>query len=229
MDIVENPHIPAPRSRPSLQPVRAKAQATHDAFLVTTRQLLATRDFDLLSIAEIAAANGLSVGSFYGRFRDKEAFFAVLQEKVTGEWVEAIAQVLAPPARGTDTAPKVVARICHFVVKFSHSDAGFLRAAVKHASTQPSGWTPMKRTGRHLTLLVLDALGPLLGGTPARGRDIRIGFAMQMLFGTCINAVLHDPGPLLLGSRQLERELTRAMCLYLGIKGDASSTTHQQQ
>ena len=40
---------------------------------------------------------------------------------------------------------------------------------------------------------------------------------MQMVYGTCINAVLHDPGPLLLGSRQLERELARTVCLYLGL------------
>ena len=46
------------------------------------RSLLATRDFDTLSIAELAAAQQLSVGSFYGRFRDKEAFFAVLQQQV---------------------------------------------------------------------------------------------------------------------------------------------------
>ena len=40
---------------------------------------------------------------------------------------------------------------------------------------------------------------------------------MQLLYGTGINALLNDPGPIPLRSKRLERELSRVLCLYLGI------------
>lgn len=214
---MEIPSMEQRSARASLRPVRAGAQATHDAFLATARRLLADRDFDALSVVEIAAANGLSVGSFYGRFHDKEAFFAVLQEQVTSEWIAAATQALNPPSLSAMSGAQATTRICTTIVRLMRMDAGFLRAALKHASTQPSAWTPIKKTGHAIVDLAVQALRPLLLDMPARQRTVRIRFAMQMVYGTCINAVLHDPGPLLLGSRQLERELARTMCLYLGL------------
>ena len=77
-----------------LQPVQARAHATRDALLAAGRAMLADGDFDSLSIADLAAASKLSVGSFYGRFRDKEAFFEQLQEQVTAEFLLAARQAL---------------------------------------------------------------------------------------------------------------------------------------
>ena len=214
---MEIPSTEQRSARSSLRPVRAGARATHDAFLATARRLLAEKDFDALSISEIAAANGLSVGSFYGRFHDKEAFFAVLQEQVTSEWVAASNRALTPASLSAMSGPQTVARICAMIVQLMKMDAGFLRAALKHASTQPSSWTPIRRAGQVTVELAVQALRPLLVAIPIRRRTARIRFAMQMVYGTCINAVLHDPGPLFLGGRQLERELARTVCLYLGL------------
>jgi hypothetical protein len=36
-----------------------------------------------------------------------------------------------------------------------------------------------------------------------------VGVALQLVYGTLVNAVLHDPGPLKLADRQIEAELTR--------------------
>ena len=212
------------RARTSMRPIRAGAQATHDAFLATARHLLAEKDFDALSIAEIAAANDLSVGAFYGRFRDKETFFAVLQEQVTAEWMAVAALDLSPPGLGLMDGPQTVAKICTTVVRLIRVDAGFLRAALKHATTQPAAWTPIKRTGHAIVDMAVQVLKPLLVDMPARQRAAKIRFAMQMVYGTCLNAVLHDPGPLLLSGRQLERELARTVCLYLGL-----ATTHDDR
>ena len=79
-----------------LQPVQARSHATRDALFAAGRAMLADFDFDSFSIVELAAASKLSVGSFYGRFRDKEAFFEQLQEQGTAEFLRAARQALLP-------------------------------------------------------------------------------------------------------------------------------------
>jgi hypothetical protein len=48
---------------------------------------------------------------------------------------------------------------------------------------------------------------------PARQRRFRVGVALQLVYGTLVNAVLHDPGPIALADRHMETELTR---VFLG-------------
>jgi len=91
------PAEPPAAALPAVQP---RARATRDAMLRVGRALLQERDFDELSIADLAAANGLSVGSFYGRFRDKASFLALLQQQVTEEWLERGRAFLADAKRG---------------------------------------------------------------------------------------------------------------------------------
>ena len=195
--------------------MQPRAQATRDGLLAVGRTLLATRDFDTLSIAELAAAQQLSVGSFYGRFRDKEAFFAVLQQQVTAEWLQQADALLHQ--RPWRSAAQLVAAFCRLAVDTFRRDAGFFRAALKHASTQPESWTPVKQTGLAVAERFEAVLAPLLLHGGATERSLRIRFAVQMLYGTGVNAVLNDPGPLRLSDPRLERELARVMGLYLGL------------
>src|SRR4029453_3630618 len=54
---------------------QARSRATRDALVRAGRNLCEIKDFDELSVAEIAAEAGCSVGSFYSRFSDKDGFF----------------------------------------------------------------------------------------------------------------------------------------------------------
>ena len=207
------------RRRPeaALRAVQPRAQATRDALLSAGRALLSSRDYDALSIAELAGAIGLSVGSFYGRFRDKASFFALLQEQVASEWLQAARQVLPAPDDADRSAKRILDDVVRTTIGVYRRNGGFIRAALKHASTHPGSWTPVQRTGALFVGEMAEALGPRLGHIPTAQRGPRIRFAMQMLFGTAVNAVLNDPGPLRLADRKLERELTRAVCAYLEI------------
>jgi hypothetical protein len=200
-----------------LQPVQARAQATRDALLAAGRAMLADCDFDSLSIADLAAASKLSVGSFYGRFRDKEAFFEQLQEQVTAEFLLAARQALLAKEGSTTPPEAIVAKVCAMVIDGFRKDAGYVRAALRHASTQPASWSPIQSAGRQVVQEVIAVLGPKLTHIAPTQRGARIRFAMQLLYGTGINALLNDPGPIPLRSKRLERELSRVLCLYLGI------------
>jgi TRAP-type transport system periplasmic protein len=201
----------------ALPAVQLRAIATRDALLAAGRSLLATRDFDALSVAELAAAHQLSVGSFYGRFRDKESFFAVLQQQVMDQWLELADVALQPVRGGACTAAQAVERFCATVVDVFRADAGFFRSALRHETRHPESWPPIKDTGARIAQHFTDALAPLLPHLTPDDRQLRTRFAVQMLYGTCANAVLHDPGPLKLADPRLAPELARVICASLGL------------
>lgn len=215
----------AARASRSLEPVRARAQLTRAALLKSGRELLETHDLHALSVAAIAAANGMSVGSFYGRFKDKEAFFATLQTEITAEWIEEARRTLKGAACQGLTAPERVHRICKLVARLIRQDAGFLRAVLKHEATSPAAWTPIKQAGQEVAALAIDVLRPALPPGADAASVARIRFALQVVYSTCFNGILHDPGPIPVSSTRLERELARMMCLYLGLPVEPLSGT----
>ena len=54
-------------------------------------------------------------------------------------------------------------------------------------------------------------------GVPPAQRRLRVGIALQLVFGTLVNAVLHDPGPIGLNDPRMERELTRVFLHSIGL------------
>lgn len=201
-----------------LRAVQPRAEATRDALLGAGRRLLNERDFEAMSIADLAAANGLSVGSFYGRFRDKEAYFSLLQEMVTTEWAETTQREFDARKLAGWTAGRIVVLVATRVVSIYRSDRGFIRAALRHASTHTNAWTPLKRVGARFANEVTLLLAPRLTHLPPMARAARVRFAMQLLYGMLVNAVLNDPGPLSLDDPRLEKELARALSAYLGLR-----------
>ncbi len=53
-----------------------RSQKTYDALIATSFKLLEQREFDEISVAELAQkAEGYSVGAFYARFHSKDELF----------------------------------------------------------------------------------------------------------------------------------------------------------
>jgi len=195
--------------------VQTRSKATRDAMLAAGRALLASNDFGSLTIADIAASAGVSVGSFYGRFRDKEAFFAVLvQELFEDSALQVNETFLMARDRGSE---EIVSDMVNFLTEFYRRHQGVIRAILKHASNRPDSWSPAKRGGARLKDTMVVTLGPQLGHIADSQREFRIRFAMHLLFGALVHTVLNDPGPIKLADRKLEQELKRAFCAYLEI------------
>src|SRR3954469_7840453 len=71
---------------------------TRDRLLAAGRHLLERGAFEATSIADIAAEAGCSVGAFYQRFADKEAFFAVVMQSALAEIVADAKRTATEPA-----------------------------------------------------------------------------------------------------------------------------------
>ena len=206
---------PSPLALPGVNPARQKrSREMSEALLEAGQRLLRKHSLAALSVEDICASIGASVGAFYSRFQSKEAYFQALQHLAchrAASWLEGEG---APET----LAEAPLAEICRTIAKGSvawmRAYEGVVRSALQHTGTHPARWTPFKELGR----LALQRWQPLLlrrlRGTRRR-RERAVGFAFQLLFGTLVNIVLNDPGPLSLGDADLPEHLARAMAAAL--------------
>lgn len=180
---------------------QARSRATRDALIEAGIRLVEERDFDTLSIAEIAAAAGCSVGAFYFRFADKDAYFRALIAATVEDGLALFEALAATPAE------RLVGRLVALTLKSYRRRRGLLRAAIRASMRDATVWDPLKARGHAIADAMVDKLAG--SGAGRKQRAARIRFALQTLYGTLNNAILLAPGPLQLGDPALEDELHR--------------------
>src|SRR5216684_6970119 len=62
------------------QAKQGRSRAKHDSLLAAGLRLLETESFHGMTVGRIASEAGCSVGTFYARFADKDAFLTAVQE-----------------------------------------------------------------------------------------------------------------------------------------------------
>ncbi|ETR76562.1 TetR family transcriptional regulator [Afipia sp. P52-10] len=189
---------------------QARSRATRDALVRAGKKLCEIKDFDELSVAEIAAAAGCSVGSFYSRFTDKDGFFRAL----VGDAAERDKTATPPPpADPKQPIDDILAEVVAATLASYRKRRGLIRATIRRSMTEPALWEPSRKRGQEIANRLVARLAHTAPGDPHLERRVR--FAFQMLYGTLNNAVLIAPGPLQLEDEALEGELLRAFRLMI--------------
>jgi AcrR family transcriptional regulator len=192
---------------------QVRSQLKHDALLLAGRRLLDAQGLRSLSVAQLTRDAGMSVGSFYSRFEDKNAWFAELL-RITGEAVLADTQALLGSARWARAANRAkVELIVRHIVDVHREHRGIFRAALGDAARAAQFGAALHVFGLRIGDEVHAALVDQMLRVPIRQRRLRVGIALQLVYGMLVNAVLRDPGPIALADRRMERELTR---VFLG-------------
>jgi AcrR family transcriptional regulator len=192
---------------------QSRSLLKHQALLEAGRRLLDMQDLGTLSVAQLTRDAGMAVGSFYSRFEDKDAWFAELL-RVTGEQVLAdTAAMLAGARWQRATNERKVALIVRHIVDIHRRHRGIFRAAHFDSARSSLYWPQLHAFGRRIAEAVHQALSSHMPRVPSPQRRYRVGVALQLVYGTLVNAVLHDPGPIALADKRMESELTR---VFLG-------------
>jgi AcrR family transcriptional regulator len=83
---------PSPLTLPGVNPARQKrSREMSEALLEAGQRLLRKHSLATLSVEDICASIGASVGAFYSRFQSKEAYFQALQHLAchrAASWLE---------------------------------------------------------------------------------------------------------------------------------------------
>ena len=194
-----------------VRPVKQlRARRSRDRMLDAGQRLVAERPFDALSVADIARAAGCSVGAFYLRFRDKDAFFNALIAQYLSE---GRAETLALYATHEDDRliSALVAKTADRFRRYS----GLIRSAIRKRMEDPAVWEPIRRSGHFNADCFVAWLAQRHGHKLTTAEDISARFAFQVLYGTLNNALVNQPGPLDISDPAFPVHLERTFRLVL--------------
>lgn len=211
---------------PGVTPSRQKrSRETTAALLKAGAEMLRDRTLDELSIEDLCAAVDATVGSFYGRFESKEAYFNVLLGLAARDG-QAMLTGMADNDRLGNAALDAMCRVLvGQIIAWMRSHEGVLRAALQRSDRRPERWSSFKE----LAAATTTAATPLLLGAMGKGRRAAkaraIGFGLQTVFGTLVNAILNDPGPLSMRDPEMTSRLSQ--CLLLQLQAECSESSAQ--
>ena len=190
-----------------------RSRRTRDALLAAGWKLLAKTSWDRLSVNDLVAEAGSSVGSFYSRFADKESYF----DSLASEWLErrrGQSQELYGRLRSTDD---YVDAVIMDVYRSIIGSRNFWHAAIIRGVNVPDFWVPFRESGlrriKEFIRLRTEELGRALSAQEIR--DIRFDF--QMVNGVINNGILNRPGPIMLETHEFEVALLRSFRAVAGL------------
>ncbi|WFU21905.1 TetR/AcrR family transcriptional regulator [Bradyrhizobium sp. CB1717] len=207
---------------PGVAPSRQKrSRETTLALLRAGADMLRARSLAELSIETLCAEVGATVGAFYSRFESKEAYFNALMALAARDGEQRLGEIKRPsPEASLD-------QLCHIIVSgivaWMRNHEGVLRAALQHDDTHPDKWTPFKALAQATTARATPLLLPAMGKGRKAAKTRSIAFGFQVVLGTLVNAILNDPGPLQLRSKEMETRL--AGCLSLLLRAEVGQST----
>jgi AcrR family transcriptional regulator len=199
---------------PGVAPSRQKrSRETTLALLRAGAEMLRTRSLAELSIEALCTEVGATVGAFYSRFESKEAYFNALMALAARDGEQRLGEIRQPsPETG-------LGELCQIVVKgiiaWMRNHEGVLRAALQHDDTRPDKWTAFKALAKATTMDATPLLLPAMGKGRKAAKTRTIAFGFQVVLGTLVNAILNDPGPLSLSSKEMETRLAGCLLLLL--------------
>lgn len=189
------------------------------SLIETALTMLHDCDFDGLSLVDLCARTGVTVGAFYSRFESKDAFLHAVQQAVVEDSRRGIEASLTLARRGGDDLPGFLDWLVHGAVVWARRHEGLVRASLRHAQTEPGSWSPMRELGALRVARTVPIIRHILDregrGGDARETEDAIRFAFQMLYGTLNNMILVNPGPFGLHDPQTPRLLSRALLLMV--------------
>ncbi|HEU0051904.1 MAG TPA: helix-turn-helix domain-containing protein [Longimicrobium sp.] len=209
------------------RPQQARSRDTEERIVRAVTELLDERPLDELSVAEIAARAGVSVGGFYARFAGKEeVLLRISYESYVAKSLADAARVLAPERwEGAGLAP-IVEAYCRMMIDSAREHMPVVRELVTRSRNDPTAMFSIAAYDRFsegvhepFRRLVRARFGEVRHPDPERA--LRIGF---FLVASALREAVFSPHmrPALgeVGEDELVTELTRLFCGYLGASLD---------
>ncbi len=130
------PRVPSEQPRGARSSRQRRSRETLERILEAAEALLETREFDQLTMAELARHAGCAVGTVYGRLPNKESLLLCLHER----YLESGHAASARAFEGLEDAPleQRVDAICALAVECYAANPGVTRAITNYLFLRPS-------------------------------------------------------------------------------------------
>lgn len=204
-----------------LQPARQdRSKKTQDRILRATERLLASEPFESISLRRIIKEAGTSIGSFYARFRDKDALLPVLYAEYETKLQTRLTQLQESTASATSLDEVAELMVAHFVDTYGEIP-NLSRALYEYATRSPGSAESKKlarQRGRQYSFLynaLLAFQSEFTHDDPQRAVELGLYFMVV----ACRNRLLYPLAPqtrtLKISQKELRRELSQVLTGYL--------------
>ena len=179
---------------PGVMPARQRRSVIlRDAYIRAGIKILNTKRLSDLSVSELAQECGGSVGSFYTRFEDKEAYFRALRVAAIAMCNKEIQSRVSiaklyemEPGEALDEMVDLMADL------FTSPIRGVLRESLLRILEDDDPWAPMRDSAREIMRNYQRACATLFPEfTPERTKR-RLNFCFQLTVGTLQNDLVND-------------------------------------
>ena len=197
-----------------------RSRETLENILRATRELLRTQDFESITIRKIIKKAGTSIGSFYARFRDKDALLPVLY----AEYESRLRRKLTALENETETASslrELAAIFVDHIIDIKGEIPNLSRALFEYATREPDSKDSKDLSKRRMSQygFIFKAFlrfeDEIQHPDPERGIELGIYFTVT----ACRIRLLYPKNPqtrtLKLNKPELREELQRLLCSYL--------------
>ncbi|MFV0245040.1 MAG: TetR/AcrR family transcriptional regulator [Qingshengfaniella sp.] len=195
----------------SLPTQQKRSQEMRDRILVAGARLIEERGLTSISVADIAEEAQCSVGAFYRRFANKEAFVQSLLAATLEQGADAVRQVFSSDPDFQDAAET----IAFLLIERHLRSRSVYRAAILKSFNDPDDPAIFRKQARFVLSEFKLWAGRKLGRPLSAAEDLRIDTAFQMLYGTMINAIVTRPGPRQLEEPDFQTEVVRVFSMAM--------------
>src|SRR5205814_1978127 len=129
---------------------------------------------DSMLVADIARAAHCSVGAFYLRFRDKDAFFRALIAHYVAESRDTAVTLFA-----TYPDDRLINALVLATGERFRRMGGLLRSAIRKRMEDPTIWDPIRENGHFIASQFVEWLVVRQGRALAADEEMRVRFAFQ--------------------------------------------------
>lgn len=203
-----------------LTPQQERSIKTMNKIMDAAAEILETKNFEQISINEIVEQAGVSVGAFYGRFKDKDGLLEALDERFFTCFEADILDLISAPGWAQMPVIKIIKGLCSLLVNTYSRQTGLLRSLNLKArlyddqrfrKREQKAWNELFPRLQQALLLKCDEF-------KHPDPQVAIVFGFQQMFFTLREILLWEPlrSQRLYENEELINELTRAYLVYLG-------------
>jgi AcrR family transcriptional regulator len=165
---------------------QARSRDARDRLLRAGERVFAKMGYDNAHVSDIADAAGVSIGSFYRRFRDKETFFRALLHQFTGRYRGNTRRFFEMPQWENVPTDEVIGTFIANTALIMKRNEGFFRALMQRslAGAGEEYWPQMRKAGEQQgksLAAFLEKRGEAAGGNLPHEATMALRVAEGML------------------------------------------------
>jgi AcrR family transcriptional regulator len=218
-----------PRSRQITEPQQARSRQSLEAIVEATKAILAEKGREGVTVPEVIARAGSSVGAFYGRFEGKEALLNYVSQQLFRESGQKWQEFFDPARWQGASALTIVREMIQANVTCSRDDEAFMRAINTHWRAQEPDPALREAAAEYyqalfasFTTLLLARRAEMTHPDPERAIEFALEF-LDVFLTERIYFGKHQLTPVQRSDEELVTELTRVFASYLGIRQPADA------